>query len=59
MVKTVSRETWALREIMTKSDLHAPLNQGIAGVGPASYTNWSALVANDFLKQLDTSVELG
>lgn len=44
---------------MTKSDLHAPLNQGIAGVGPASYTNWSALVANDFLKQLDTSVELG
>ena len=38
-MKAVSRETRALREIMTRSNFHATLDQGIAGVGPAGQAN--------------------
>lgn len=50
-MKAVSRETRALREFMTKSDLYAPLDQGIAGVGPAGHANWSTLMAKGLLRR--------
>lgn len=51
LMKAVSKKTRALREIMTKSDLHTPLDRGIA-----DRANWSTLRVKGLLKQLETSV---